>query len=369
MGRSGGGGGGFSSGGFSGGFSGGGRSSGGFSGGGWSSGGFGGGGRSGGPGPSFGGPGPSFGGGGGNGFGMGMLLGHLLSTQRSSGGGSVPPSAPQPPSNGNGNSGSGGSSSGCGCRTIVMVLAILLLVGALFNVAGFALGGGSEPFADSTAREALPASAVVETAYYTDADGDWIHSASRLESGLESFYRETGVQPYVYILPNGATTSTQELAQQAEQLYDELFQDEGHFLLVFCDDGSGGFNCGYAVGSAAKSVMDDAAVNVLSKNLDRYYQTADTDEEVFSLAFSKTADEIMGSSSSSSSPAVSLAASGVIIAASLVVIIAMLVKRRRDQKAVAEAKKQAEMERILSTPLEKFGDKDVEDLAEKYEGK
>ena len=250
-----------------------------------------------------------------------------------------------------------------------MVFAILLLVGALFNVASFALGGGQEASSGSTGREALPASAVVETAYYTDADGDWIHSASRLESGLRSFYQETGVQPYVYILPNGTTTSTQELAQQAEDLYDELFEDEGHFLLVFCDDGSGGFNCGYAVGSAAKSVMDDAAVSVLSKNLDRYYQTADTDEEVFSLAFSKTADEIMGSSSSGSDSAVSLAASGVIIVAALVVLIVMLVKRRRDQKAAAEAKRQAEMERILNTPLEKFGDKDVEDLAEKYEGK
>ena len=35
--------------------------------------------------------------------------------------------------------------------------------------------------ASTVNREALPASAVTETAYYTDADGDWIYRSDKLE--------------------------------------------------------------------------------------------------------------------------------------------------------------------------------------------
>lgn len=102
------------------------------------------------------------------------------------------------------------------------------------------------------------------------------------------------MQPYLYILPNGATTSTQDLSRQAEKLYDQLFTDEGHFLLVFCDDGYGSFHCGYTVGSQAKTVMDDEAVGILADYLDRYYSDYSlSEEEIFSKTFSSTATRIM----------------------------------------------------------------------------
>ena len=78
--------------------------------------------------------------------------------------------------------------------------------------------------------------------YFTDEDGDWIHDPAKLERGLRHFYEETGVQPYVYILPNGSVRSYQELQSIAQEKYDELFTDQAHFVLVFCDDGNGRFN-------------------------------------------------------------------------------------------------------------------------------
>ena len=152
-------------------------------------------------------------------------------------------------------------------------------------------GGG---VAKSTVeREKLPASAVQETGYYTD-EGGWFGNANRLEAGMKQFYRETGVQPYLYLLPNGAVTSVSELTEKAEELYPQLFQDEGHFLLVFCDDGHGSYNCGYTAGSMAKSVMDDEAVGILADYLDRYYSDYSiSEEEIFSNAFAKTGERIM----------------------------------------------------------------------------
>ena len=335
MGRSGGGGGGGFGGG---GFRGGGRSSGGFSGG------FGGG-RSGGrstPRGGFGGFRGGFGG-----FRSGPIF--INNSRRYYGGGG-----------GGGRPGPGGRG---GCATSIIVIAVLLILfGILASSGVMQLGGGGGSIARSTvAREKLPSSAVELTGWYTDADGSWIRSPGEIERGMRDFYNETGVQPYVYILPNGESTSIQSLTALAEQLYPELFADEGHFLLVFCDDGYGSFNCGYTVGSQAKTVMDDEAIGILADYLDRYYRDSSvTEEEIFSLAFEKTGERIM---TVTKSPVVPVAICIAVIVVAVVVFVTL--KKRREQRE----REQQRAEEILKTPLEKFGDSEAEELAKKYEDK
>ena len=339
-------------------FSGGGGFGGSFSGGGGRSGGFGGfgGGRSGG----FG--GTPFGGGhgsGGNGFLGGLILGQLLGGRGSGGGGRQP----APPQGGSGGpSGQGGPSGrGCGCGTAFAILACVLFVLLAF----WALSGGgcsSAGVAASTVeREALPAGAATETAYYTDADGGWVVNPSKLEDGMRAFYRETGVQPYLYILPNGQETSGAALTERAQELYADLFSDDAHFLLVFCDDGKGSYNCGYWMGDAARTVLDDEAIEIFAGYLAQNYADYSlTEDELFSNAYRQTAERIM---QVTTSPVVYVAAA---LAVVVVAAVAFALVRRRQQRKKEEAER---MERILDTPLEKFGDKDVEDLAQKYEDK
>ena len=237
----------------------------------------------------------------------------------------------------------------------MIVLLVSLLAGGMRSCSSSSAGVTTS----TVERTALPASATTETAYFTDADGGWISSPSKLEKGLKAFYRETGVQPYVYILPNGEETSASELGNRADALYDELFQDEGHFLLVFCDDGAGSFNCGYTIGSQAKSVMDNEAVEILSDYLDRYYNDYDlSEEEIFSKAFEDTGERIMTVTPSPFRP---LAIAAVVVGVGAV--IAFIVKRRSDDKR----REQEHTERVLNTPLEKFGDADLHDLEKKYE--
>ena len=243
---------------------------------------------------------------------------------------------------------------------LVVLIAIFLLAGVMFVTNGGFSSGGS--IARSTVeREKLPASAVQETAYYTDADGSWIRSPSTLERGMRAFYEETGVQPYLYILPNGESTSISELTQRAETLYEELFDDEGHFLLVFCDDGYGSFNCGYTVGAQAKTVMDDEAIGILADYIDRYYSDMSiSEEEIFSNAFADTGERIM---TVTRSPIVPVAVCIAIVV--VAVLIFLTLKKRREQRE----REQKRAEEILKTPLEKFEDQEVEDLAKKYEEK
>ena len=366
---------------------GGGRSSGGFGGGGRVSGGFsGGGGRSGGRsgGGDFGG-GPS--GGFGGGFGGGGRRGGRDDFGGPRGGGprggmgfGGPVFNMGPRGGGMGFGGGAPAGGGCGCGTMVGIILALALVLALMGALGSCTGAGYGDYGygtsgysqssstSTTVREKLSSSDVSKTGWYTDEDGDWIHSESKLTSGLQHFYDKTGVQPYVYILKNGTSTSTSELNEKSQELYGQLFSDEGHFLLVFCDDGNGSFNCGYTVGSTAASVLDSEALGILADELDQAYRTADSEEEIFSDAFYNTADQIMaGAEKQQSSETAGKVAVGVIAVAVVGGVVFFVVRKRK--KDAEETKKRAD--EILNTPLEKFSDsdKDVEDLASKYEDK
>lgn len=365
MGRSGGGGSfGGGGGGFSGGFGGGGGFSRGPRSGGRSGGSSFGGGRS--SGPSFGGyPGGYYGGGfGGSSF-WGGFLGGLMGSSRSGGssGGGVPPQmpqGPQQPGSGNGQQPGApqGKSPNSGCGTIFIIVAAFFLVVFLF----MALGSGgcttSSVAASTVERTALAPGQAQETGYFTDEDGDWVHNTAVLQKGMRHFYEETGVWPYVYILPNGSVTSTSQLTDMAQQLYTQLFSDDTHFLLVFCDNNQGGFNAGYWAGSSARTVMDDEAAEVLADYLWKHYQDYNiSEEEVFSNAFADTADRIM-SVTPSPWPIVAGCAAVIIVAVVVFVLI-----RRRQQAKQREAER---MEQILNTPLETFEDSALDDLEKKY---
>lgn len=379
MGRSGGGGS-FGGGGFGGGFSGGfgGGSSFGGRGGSFS----GGGGRSGG---GFGGPpmggygGGHYGGGfgGGSGFFGGLLLGQLLGGGGGQGGNYAPQGSPDPGSGGgqgpqgpqgpNNPHGSGKNNGFGGCLVVVAVFIVAALVvgllGALIGAPG--CSGSSDISSSTIERTALPKGSVNETAYYTDEDGDWIGDPKTLERGMRQFYMDTGVQPYLYILPNGSVTSSSELQTMAEATYDELFTDSAHFLLLFCDNDKGSFNAAYWVGQEALTVMDSEALGIFQDYLKRYYSDYSISEsEMFAETYAQTGHAIMTTEAQRMTPAI------IVVAIALAVVIAILViafiLRKRQ---LARQRELDHQKAVLNTPLEKFGDAAVEDLAKEYETK
>ena len=335
-------------GGRSGGFSGGSRGGGGFSGGS-----FGGGGRS--SGGSFGG----FSGHSGGGFRPGGGSYH-------SGGGGFYPGGMGRPSGGGGGCGCGGCMGGGCFTTILAVMAVLFVLSMIFGVVS-EVGGTVSSMGSSTSsgsvakstveREPLPASASNETGYYTDEE-DWFSRPSTLESGLKHFYQKTGVQPYVYVVGSSHGTTISALQAFSDEQYDVLFTDEAHYLMVFYDNGSGGYSWAYTVGSQAKTVMDNEANEILADYIDRYYyDNTITDEEFFSLSFEKTADRIM---TVTKSPAAYIMP---VVGVVAVLLIAFFWWRAAVK---ARQKKAEQTAKILNTPLEEMGDPDLEDLERKY---
>lgn len=373
MGRAGRGGGG--GGGRSGGFSGGGRSSGGFSGGGRSSGGFSGGGRSR-SGGSRGGsswgrssyrprtppppPRPHVGGWGWGGWGIPRTRTVFIPVGGGGGGYNSPPPPPGP-------GGRNGGDRGNGCLSVLLGVVLLILIFAIFSVVlDIIVGDSLDDVAASTfQREPLPAGAVKETGYYTDELG-WIVNEKQLTSGMREFYRATGVQPYLYLTDNidgSYDPSADEIGEFSARLYDRLFEDEAHFLVIYQENG-GSYMVGYTAGAQAKSVMDDEAVGILRDYLDLYNSSDLSDEEYFGTVFRATGERIM-TVTKSSWPAVA----GVFGVLLLAALLFLWWKKAKEQKA-REAEQFQEM---LNTPLTTFGDDrdgngkdDAEDLAEKY---
>ncbi len=244
---------------------------------------------------------------------------------------------------------------------IVLIVAIVVLAVALFGLFGAA---SSDTDQNTIERTPLAPGVVTETGYYEDLDGDWIHQKATLENGLRYFYDKTGVQPYVVILPNGESGDGNRIAEYAQEAYDEVFSDEGHFLLVFCDQGDGSYVCAYALGTQARTVMDAHALGIFEQNLEKNYLNYDlSEEQIFSNTFSETADQIMEIHSAGSGKIGYVIA---ILLAGAVICVIVIINNKKKKQALEEQQRKQILDAI-DQPLEKFSDKEVEELASKYE--
>lgn len=326
------------------------HSSGGF-GGGHSSGGFSGGGRSSG------------------GFSRGSGSSHSSYTRRSSGPRTVfvggpryyrsprPPRGPRPR-----NYGSHSISS-----VLISIVFICVIIGMLF----FSTSSKHQDVPKNTKqREAL--SGVVKKTDWYDDQLSWIRSPSVLVSGLEDFYQETGIQPYVMMIPysqqywNGSTFLSTQADAYLEKVYKERFKDEGHFIFAYfacLNDSSqemdGEFR--YLSGYAADSIMDSEAIDILwgyfQKN---YYNTSLSIEKMISETFSATGENIMSAPTNSWDFAkIAIIVGGVVG----IGVIAYLIFKKKAQR---EKEKEDYTKEILDKPLETFGE-DTTDLEKKYE--
>ncbi len=258
---------------------------------------------------------------------------------------------------------------GCGCFGLI-ALVVLLIIIFMFampismcsgpSYASYSSESSVEVPRNTVEREPLPLSAAEQTQLYVDADGSWIADPSTLEAGLREFWQETGVYPFLYIAPNGSLTSGAACHEVAANIYDQLFSDSAHMVLVFCDDGYGGFTYGYEVGSQAQTVMDDSAIQTLVAYLERYYATAPTESQMFADAFTSTAKTIMHVEQPFYVQMMPL----FIVAVVAVAIIAVVYTIRKKN-----AERDAHVREVLEQPLEKFSDQEVEDLEEKYKDK
>ena len=282
------------------------------------------------------------------------------------------------PGMGMGSPGMGRGRGGCGCTSIIMVIVvfvILMSVISLINNWG-PIGGDPPPqIADITqstrVRDRLPAAQVNDVGpMYTDNLG-WIGNSEQMLAGLRIFFERTGVRPHVYItdvINGNRTPSFSEVDAYASRLYDDLFSDEGHLLLIFIDQGDWPARPLLHVlpGDAARLVMDSEALGILLDFVNHYnsqfFLTLHVSEEqIFSNAFAEAAERIMHRPPDNRAIWITL-----IVVAGLVAFALILFnfwKKKQEQKNL-EAE---QTERILSQDLDTFSEDDAARLAKQYE--
>ena len=273
----------------------------------------------------------------------------------------------------------GGPRVSIGCLySFLLIVIIITLMAVVFGGLWSAMYGQQNPNSQSditystTQREPLPSNAVtVKNGYYTDELG-WITSKSKVESGMKSFYEETGVMPYLYLTDtvDGETSPKKnDFINFADAKYDELFTaangqiDEAHILVIFHEYYDGEYTVYYTAGVQAQSVIDDEAGEILMDYFDRYYYDSSKDNsEYFSAVFKEAGEAIM----KVTRPAwyyPTIIGGIILIIGAIAAIIALRAKNKKEQD---ERDKE-----ILNTPLETFGDNETtvkaEDLAKKYD--
>lgn len=209
------------------------------------------------------------------------------------------------------------------------------------------LNGDFLPIERSTVqRERLPASKCDEVDFwYQDDWGTWIDDSDEefsLEVGLKSFYQETGVQPYLWIMGEEGKNYKSEgsLEELAEDKYKELFgKDEGHLLVIFREypDNSGNYICTVTPGYDAETqVMDDQAKEILLDCIDYHYTDDCNEGEFFESAFIQAGTRIMTKQLSWKQICTIIVVA--IIAVIGIVIVASIIKRRKIAVAKQKAK-------------------------------
>lgn len=232
---------------------------------------------------------------------------------------------------------------------LIQFVALMILV---FVVGAVVMFRTTPQIPNSTIeREALDKSKVVVTKYYDDRLG-WLTSGKKVENGIKYFFDKTGVQPYLVIADNidgSVNPSPSQTDKYLDDLYNQMFKDEQHMIVLYFDNGSSWFTR-YYCGVSAGVVMDSEACEIVLSYLD-YYATSDMeDDDYFNTVFRKSADKIMTVSTNKYDVMRVVVLSVCLIVAAVLLVVARKIKLK-------SLKKQQE---LLDTNL-------VDPLLSKYE--
>ena len=238
-----------------------------------------------------------------------------------------------------------------GCLSVILIIVAIILVVALVS--------GINAARDAKNRVKLSEKVTVDIGYVDDQLA-WLSNKSTVQSGMKSFYDQTGVMPYLIITDNiGGAKNNAEAQVWMQKKYAELFKNDQTHLLVayYQENGSDDYAFLYA-GSSANGVVDEDAREVIYNYFNRYYTSDLSDDEYFAKVFEESAKEIMKQSDTGWKAYLFW----------LIVVIAVLVIMNIiDYKNTMKIKKQEAAAKILNANIEDPGWKDdAEDLAEKY---
>ena len=229
----------------------------------------------------------------------------------------------------------------------------LILVAILIFVFGvLALGSASK----KDKFEKINLSGTGNIGYATN-EIDGVSGIKKTEAACESFYDEVGVPLYFY---TEEYYTGDDVVAYAAELYDILFTDENHLLMLYCDNQDIWSWC--SGGNVPGMVNAEALLDKI---------------EVYWYDYSLSYDEVLAkgvaayqrSLTSSDADGATVFSVLLFLAGGIVLIVAVCtyIGKGKEVERYEEEVKNLEREIILSKPLETFGNQEVEDLKDKYD--
>lgn len=205
--------------------------------------------------------------------------------------------------------GGGGCCSGCSGAAVFAVISVFMVIIFLFGAIGSGFSSPTVPeqhypiysdeIPESTKhREKLDSGLLKPIDAYITDEARVLYDDVNVRKSMEYFYEKTGVQPYLHVTDqiNGMTNpKSSEIEAFAFDRYMELFQDEGHLLIVLVrfKNYDYDFYFYYLPGDDAWTVFDEEAGNIFLAALSAYYNEGGNYDKALQQAFTVTADRIM----------------------------------------------------------------------------
>jgi hypothetical protein len=256
---------------------------------------------------------------------------------------------------------------GCGTQLFAVFAMIFILcgIGTFASCSGRTQGNSGSTVTSTIVREKLDTGNAYVQNCIIDEIG-WFDNVSQTESQLKDFWKQTGVQPYIILKAyDSSLTTDSEKEQWSQNYYDENFDAENIFLYVYFAEEDVDNDVGYMTytnGYQTSSVMDSEAVEIFWNNIDKYWYTNLSTDELFVKAFDDTADTIMYVSTTGKDILKWI----LIIVAVLLIIVAILliggiIVNLVKQKNKRAKEKAEENQRILNTPINDLAKDNLED--------
>lgn len=239
----------------------------------------------------------------------------------------------------------------------MFIVAVVLIVVLSSSMLAVRTAGVSNSQKSTIEREKLETGNAYINNCVIDELG-WFDNVSKTQSQLKEFWEETGVQPYIIFRDYDAgLTTDSEKEQWASDYYDANFDTENIFLFVYFAEADTDNDVGYmayANGYQTSSVMDSEAVEIFWNNIDKYWYTDLSTDDVMVNAFNDTADTIMHVSTTGKD-----IVKWVLIVIAIILLGAIIVTLIKQKNRRAKEKAE-EDQRILDTPIHDIAKDDLE---------
>lgn len=233
--------------------------------------------------------------------------------------------------------------------TWMFIAAIIIVIGIFFLV-----------FSRSNTYKKAELNNAKDTGYVKD-DG-FLGSTHNTKEAVGDFYKKTGIPLYIYTM--GQYVGSKDLSEYVEVLYDELFSDEDHVLILYCNNPHG---WEYSSGAKAKYFFSDGEFNNLIDQIDKsadLYGNTSTYDEIMAKGIESYTKQLTSSGSNSKRFAVIILFVGGVI---FIGAIFSYISKSGEEKRYMEEASTLRTEQMLSKPLETFGNREIENLKDKYD--